>query len=153
MYSVIELSPAEIRFMQDSISYRFRCGRYVNDAIEKIAKKEMRVDTLPMIQVLKKDGLYYSLDNRRLYVFRVLHYRGLLDSLKVELVPTYKFQDWKFTTKNNGQSLYVRQGKTQKHHEDNSTNIKLVQSCSFHIIYLSPGFSEELGYTYYSNLL
>ena len=86
------------------------------------------------------------------YVFRVLHYRGLLDSLKVKLVPTHGFQNWKFTT-NNGQSLYVRRGNTQKHHEHNSTNIKLVQSYSFHIIYLSPGFSEELGYTYYSNLL
>ena len=147
MHSEIKLSPAKIRFMQDSISYKFRCGGYVNDAIEKIAKKEMRVDTLPMIQVLKKDGLYYSLDNRRLYVFRVLHYRGLLDRLKVKLVPTDRFQVWKFTTKNNGQSLYVRRRKTQKHHKDNSTNIKLVQSYNFHIIYLSPGFSEALGYT------
>ena len=118
MYDEIELSPADIRFMQDSICRIFRCKRNVNETIEKIEKRILNVGALPQIQVLKKDGHYYSLDNRRLYIYRVLHYRGLLDTIKVNLVPSSRFQEWKFTTYNEGKTINVRGGKTHKHYEE-----------------------------------
>ena len=91
MFPQINLSPAEIRFMQDSICQRFRNGRSVNDTIEQISDGYMRVDDLPKIHVLIKNGYYYSFDNRRLYVYRVLHRRGLLKNVIMNCVPSSFF--------------------------------------------------------------
>ena len=49
---VIELSPSDIRFMQDSISRRFRNGDSVNETILKIFKQEWSVHCLPRISRL-----------------------------------------------------------------------------------------------------
>ena len=111
----ISLSPADIRFMHDSIRCIFSNGRSVNDTIEQIADGHMSVDIFPKIRVIKKDGYYYSFDNRRLYVYRVLHYRGMLKNVIVNHVPLSLFQPRKFTTKNNGISIFMRKDVTKPH--------------------------------------
>lgn len=115
MCSTITLSPTDIRFMHNNIDSRFRNGNYVNDTIEKIAKGLLRVEALPKISVLTLRGAYFTLGNRRLYVYRVLHHRGLLDRVQVKLIPTSRFQPRKFTTKNQGASIYLRRGRTKPH--------------------------------------
>ena len=115
MASQIRLSPAEIRFIHDNICRKFKNGRSVNDTIDQIAKGCMSVEELPKIAVIKKDGYYYSLDNRRLYVYRVLHYRGLLENVIVNHVSSSLFQPEKFTTINNGNSIFVRRDVTKPH--------------------------------------
>ena len=112
---LLELSPAEIRFMHDRINNKFQNGNSVNDTIEKIASGEWSIGCLPRIRVVKMHNRYYAFDNRRLYVYRVLHYRGLLQTVKVQLAPIHQFQPQKFSTKNDGKSITLCRDVTLKH--------------------------------------
>ena len=112
---LIELSPCDIRFIQQHINCKFGNGNSVNETIDKICRGEMRVEDLPRIRVVQMNNSYYAFDNRRLYVYRVLHYRGKLDKIKVKLAPIRHFQQGRFSTKNNGTSVRVRKCVTYKH--------------------------------------
>jgi len=111
---LIELAPSDIRFMQDSIYPSFYGGKRVNDVIEDIYSGRTSLNVLPRIEVTKRNNKYYSLDNRRLYLYRVLEKRGFLSRVKVSLVS--KWPEWKFTTENDGASVIVRGQKTLPHH-------------------------------------
>ena len=111
----IDLVPSDIRFMHNRISNKFSNGNSVNGTINDIENGHMSVDDLPRIKVVHKDGNYYSFDNRRLYVFRVLHYRGCLDKVTVKLASIKQFQPWRFTTKNDGKTVIVNRDITYKH--------------------------------------
>ena len=118
---VIELSPSDIRFMQDSISRRFRNGNSVNGTIRKIFKGEWSVHCLPQIRVVNLNGCYFSFDNRRLYVYKVLQHHGFLETVQVNVAPISQFQRRKLTTRNAGMSVTVRMGDTLKHSDYEST--------------------------------
>ena len=112
---LIQLSPIEIRFMHDCINDKFRNGNSVNLTIQNIIAGKMQVEQLPTIRVVNIYSSYYAFDNRRLYVYRVLHYYGRLSKIVVKLAPATQFQPRKFTTKNNGNSVVLRRGKTFQH--------------------------------------
>jgi len=105
---LIELSPCDIRFMHHRINNKFSSGQSVNETIEEICRGEKRVEDLPRIRVVKMKNSYYAFDNRRLYVYRVLHYRGRLDKIKVNLASINQFQPNRYSTKNEGISVVVR---------------------------------------------
>jgi len=112
---LLSLAPSEIRFMQNSISANFKTGQSVNRTIGDIEKGRISVEDLPMIRVVRKCGSYYAFDNRRLYVYRVLEHRGLLDNVKVVEAPSSMFKSRYFTTTNNGASIVVKDGITLPH--------------------------------------
>ena len=118
----LELAPSNIRFMHDCISKRFSDGRSVNGTINDITCGYMSVHDIPRIRVVCKDGNYYSFDNRRLYVYRVLHCRGLLNTVTVKLASMKLFQPQKFTTKNNGQTVVVKRDITYEHNISQADN-------------------------------
>uniref|UniRef100_A0A0L8FR60 Uncharacterized protein n=1 Tax=Octopus bimaculoides TaxID=37653 RepID=A0A0L8FR60_OCTBM len=99
----ITLSPKEIRYTQDSISSCFQNGNEIQDLISEIIRGQTTTHEIRTIRVFDKDGKYYSLDNRRLYVFKEVQ----------RLIKSAKFEDKdKFTTRNNGLSIQVRKSKT-----------------------------------------
>ena len=112
----IELRPSKIRFMHYSINPRFRNGRGLEDTIRRIQQGLMSVYELPTIRVVRKDGFYYAFDNRRLYVYRVLEYRGRLNRIRVKLAPLSQFQPHRFSTLNNGESVILKYGETTLPH-------------------------------------
>ena len=114
---LIELCPTEIRFMQSHINYRFRCGKSVNETVEKISMGTMSIQELPTIKVVFRNDAYYAFDNRRLYVYRVLHRRGKLDKISVLLASIDQFQPSRFTTTNNGRTVTMSRGETLPHSE------------------------------------
>lgn len=63
-------NPQKIRYTQDSISKNFRDGSSVDDMISGLKNGSITPDDVPSIQVFKKNGVLYSLDNRRLYAFK-----------------------------------------------------------------------------------
>uniref|UniRef100_H2Y2B9 Uncharacterized protein n=1 Tax=Ciona intestinalis TaxID=7719 RepID=H2Y2B9_CIOIN len=66
----------------------------------------MRVEELPLMTVIKLNNSFYSYDNRRLYVFRVLE---LLNGVqKIPVFLTTYIDTNKFTSQNNGESIVVR---------------------------------------------
>jgi len=113
------LAPLDIRFSQDSICKRFKERRYtlsVNETLREIACNKLSSDVLLPIDVVSKSGQVYSLDNRRLYIFRVLQLIGKVNIIDVRYV-TYNpyIHQRKFTTDNNGLSVRVRGDITYRH--------------------------------------
>ena len=111
----IELAPSQIRFMHRSINPKFSNGDSLDETIYKIDLGWMNVYDLPKIRVVKRNGFYYAFDNRRLYVYRVLQYRGKLDTVTVYLAPLSQFQPRRFNTSNNGESVVLKSGTTLLH--------------------------------------
>ena len=127
MVQIIDLSPSDIRFMHDRINSKFSNGISLHETIDDIENGLMKVDDLPRIRVVCKDGYYYSFDNRRLYVYRVLHYRGRLNKVTVKLAPNSQFQPERFTTKNNGKSVTFYKGTTYIHSGSKLNNTRTNQ--------------------------
>ena len=75
----------------------------------------MRVEDLPRIREVQMNNSYYAFDNRRLYVYRVLHIRGKLDKITVQLAPYHQFQPERYSTKINGTPVTLRKALTYKH--------------------------------------
>jgi len=123
---IVELAPSEIRFMHDTIRPQFRNGKGVNQVIEDIYKGVTKIEDIPRIEVTKRNNKYYSLSNRRLYVFRVLQKRKFLSRIEVFLVT--RWEEQKYTTKSDGESVKVRRDKTLPHTFDNLSRKKRADS-------------------------
>ncbi|MEL6864455.1 MAG: polymorphic toxin-type HINT domain-containing protein, partial [Bacteroidota bacterium] len=65
-----KIDPKEVRFSQNSISSKFKDGGDLDGFIEGLKNGKISPDDIPAIRIVKKDGLIYTLDNRRLYSFQ-----------------------------------------------------------------------------------
>ena len=84
----VVLRPSDqISFTQDSISNMFCCGRSLMETMLQVAGRELHKRNIPMIRVVYVNSRYYSLDNRRLAVFRVLEFCGMLHTVKCRVEP------------------------------------------------------------------
>ncbi|XP_078489790.1 uncharacterized protein LOC144746290 isoform X2 [Ciona intestinalis] len=117
------LAPLDIRFSQDSIRSSFQDGRSIIQAIIDIRNGRMEATDFPTISVIFKNGNYYTGDNRRLYVFRVLQCEGILN--RVPVYTTTYINPRKFTTVNQGVSIRVRQGPTLPHSQISTNAIPI----------------------------
>ena len=100
------LSPSEIRYSQNSIRGTFSCGKDLDETVEHLLKGEITVDDIPKIGVAEKDGKYYSMDNRRLWVFKEYERRC---GTRVKVVCIRKsMNSSKFTTTNDGTSIFKK---------------------------------------------
>jgi len=91
------IDPFQVRFSQNSISSKFKNGNSVFD-VSKIS------DDIPAIRIVEKDGLIYTLDNRRLKLFQEANVPIKYE--KLNAIP--KKEAFKFTTENFGTSIRVR---------------------------------------------
>ncbi len=99
------MDPFRVRFSQDSIRDVFRDGSTIDDLAEGLRSGKIRAEEVPPLRLLEKDGLYFTLDNRRLAAFRranlpVPWRRATAGEVAAEA--------WKFTTTNQGVSVRVR---------------------------------------------
>ncbi|CAE8619129.1 unnamed protein product [Polarella glacialis] len=86
--STLFMVPSDIRFTQAAIKVEFQNGLSLEDTACQLAGRDIRKRDVPMIQiVLHTDGHFYSLDNRRLAVFRLLQLAGKISRIKVKAVP------------------------------------------------------------------
>lgn len=130
-----QLDPRQIRFTHDRISPSFSSGIGLDDTIESILTGQMKVDTIPPLEVVEHHAQYYSLSNRRLFVFRVLASLGKMSRIAVKIVPPSSprvmqlavdkrlgcvASKWEraLSTKNNGVSVEVGRSGSRyyKHH-------------------------------------
>jgi RHS repeat-associated protein len=91
------IDPFHVRFSQESISSIFKNGNSVLD-ISKID------NAIPAIKIVEKDGLIYTLDNRRLRLFQEA--KTPIKYEKLDAIP--KKDAFKFTTKNQGKTIKIR---------------------------------------------
>lgn len=102
---VLEISPSEIRYSQDTMRSRFRNGNPIEETLINLLSGKITVDDIPRISVAEKDGKYYSMDNRRLYVFKRFE-EEKVTKIKIKCIET-GMDPGKFTTTNDGTSIRI----------------------------------------------
>lgn len=99
-----KIDPKKVRFSQDNISGNFKDKTSVSDLTKKLKSGAVSSDAVAPIRIVEKDGLIYTLDNRRLKAFQdagvPVNYK------KLNTVPANEL--FKFSIKNNGVSIEVR---------------------------------------------
>lgn len=105
------LKPSEIRFSQDSIGnsfggYTSHPFRRIGQTLDDILTGRCNADSIPRISVMNRNGLWFTADNRRLWVFQQAETRGKIEEIYVSVTFYINFN--KFTTENNGMSVRVR---------------------------------------------
>ena len=98
--------PQNIRFTQDSIGTTFRDGRSVQGLIDGLKSGKVSPNNLPPIRTFQKDGMTFTLGNRRLFAADQA-------GVKIRTVPATaqeiaKELPRKFTTPNQGCIICVR---------------------------------------------
>jgi filamentous hemagglutinin len=97
--------PSSIRFTQSSIGSTFSNGASLQDAIGALQSGLLSPTSLPPIRVFEKDGLFYTLDNRRLFV---TSQAGTMVNITPATAQEVMSQTWKFTTPNQGCIVCIR---------------------------------------------
>lgn len=98
------INPKHVRFSQSSISAKFRDGRSVEELTKGLKEKKILPQAITPIRIVEKDGLIYSLDNRRLKAFKDA---GIdIPYVKLDVIPSNQY--FKFTTTNQGQSIIIK---------------------------------------------
>eukprot|EP00105_Crassostrea_gigas_P034116 XP_019918264.1 PREDICTED: uncharacterized protein LOC109617231 [Crassostrea gigas] len=77
------MKPSEIYYSQDSIKEKFDKGHTIYSTLSVCKKHQYVIKKIPPMRVCKKDGKWYTLDNRRLWVFRKLEADGHIKDVKV----------------------------------------------------------------------
>eukprot|EP01036_Dinobryon_divergens_P022380 gene22380-30631_t len=76
---VIDIDPEIIRFTHSRVRPHFSgCGKKIEDSITELKIGTTKLDDIPLITVIENSGHYFSLNNRRLYMFKYLNREGLL---------------------------------------------------------------------------
>lgn len=111
-----QLFPSEIRFSSHSISNKFDDGRDVNEVAENLCNGQVNVGDIPIIQLVRRDKKYYSLDNRRLYVFRIGQIRKRVGKIPALIFDEDLLHPDKHTTRNDGKQVCVEGDETLTHY-------------------------------------
>lgn len=96
------MKPSQIYYSQNSINEKFDNGYTIYATLNACKNHPFVIYEIPPIRVCKKDGKWYTLDNRRLWVFKRLEERGHVDSVRIKQVSPSLLTAQKFTTTNEG---------------------------------------------------
>ena len=71
-----QLKPSKIRYTQDSINNHFdRRGlhrqKLIGETLDDLIEGRINVDDIPKINVVKRNGEWFTVDNRRLWVLNI----------------------------------------------------------------------------------
>lgn len=103
------MKPSEIYFSQDSIKNTFEYGQSIHDTLKMCQEDPMAIHQIPTMRVCMKNGKWFTLDNRRLWIFRRLEEGGHITNVDVNVVSSDRLSARKFTTTNGGVSVRIRQ--------------------------------------------
>jgi hypothetical protein len=100
------INPRDVRFSQDSIKATLSdSGGRIDDLARGLRDGTVRPENVPPIRLVDRDGLLFTLDNRRLWAFQ----QAGLDVPCVMATPAEVASEaWKFTTRNGGISIGIR---------------------------------------------
>lgn len=81
---IVLLKPSDIRFTTNEVEERFDNNIKLTETLTQLENKEITVDDIPKIQVVWSDKHWewYTLDNRRLWVFQELEKHGSCRMIK-----------------------------------------------------------------------
>ncbi|MEC3881428.1 hypothetical protein [Parapedobacter sp. 10938] len=100
-----KIDPEKVRFSQDNMRGNFKNKKSAADLTPKLKSGAVSPDAVGPIRIVEKDGLIYTLDNRRLKAFQDA---GIpVNYQKLDAIPPS--EQFKFTTTNQGASIEIRQ--------------------------------------------
>lgn len=99
------VSPERVRFSQSSIKGLFANGGTIKELAEGLKNRTIDPAAIPPIRLVEREGLLFTLDNRRLEAFRRA---GVDVPYRMATAKESSEEDWKFTTRNRGTSVRVR---------------------------------------------
>ena len=95
------VDPLEIRFTHSKIRNRFSGNSMkITDTLDQILSHKITANDIPMIQVIVNNGIMYSLNNRRLYLFKELRKRGVITEVPVRMKQAFGKLKSKLTPEN-----------------------------------------------------
>lgn len=104
----IILRPSDVRYTQSTISHKFSDGTLIGRLLDDLVVGRCFVSAIKMIEVKLVDGLWYSADNRRLWVFKQLEFLGHCPFITVKVIRKIKWE--KCTSENGGRDVSIRGG-------------------------------------------
>lgn len=116
-----EVDPSVIRFQHARIRPFFSgCGRSVTETLKEASENiEIAKQKIPPIQTLFIDGEYYSLNNRRLWVWKECQSKGLVQKIRVRVRnPKSEAERQRYTTTNCALTAKFMYEKQQLNKED-----------------------------------
>lgn len=77
--NIITIQPDIVYFTHSRVRPQFTgCNKVIADTIAEIVSGQTKIEDIPMITVIENDGNYFSLNNRRLFMFKELSRLGLV---------------------------------------------------------------------------
>lgn len=104
---IININPSIVYFTHSRIRSQFTgCGKLLMETLSELRSNPNKVIEIPKIKVMydKERNTYYSMNNRRLWVFKKLYDDGLIKEVPVYLEPLKKNSKMK----NNQYSLIAK---------------------------------------------
>jgi len=99
------INPNMVRFSQDSIGATFKNGGSIDDLASGLRNGATDPAVIPQIRLFERDGVLYTLDNRRLWAFQQA---GVEVPYRMATADEVAAEAFKFTTSNQGASVRVR---------------------------------------------
>jgi hypothetical protein len=103
--ALLPVSPASIRYNQDSISRRFRDGKLIHETAQQLAHGQVNANAIPPILIFAHEGALYTANNRRLWSFKQAGVGAVQVMLARSAAHTTQHR---LTTRNGGASVVVR---------------------------------------------
>uniref|UniRef100_A0A8W8KEL4 Uncharacterized protein n=1 Tax=Magallana gigas TaxID=29159 RepID=A0A8W8KEL4_MAGGI len=94
---------------RDSIKNKFDKGQTIYSTLRMCEEDPYAIRLIPTMRVCMKNGKWFTLDNRRLGVFRRLEEDGHITDVDVNVVSSDRLTARKFTATNGGVSIRIRQ--------------------------------------------
>jgi hypothetical protein len=86
MSNTIELDVLSIYFSHSKIRNRFTgCSKLLQETLDELCIGTLQIAEIPLISVIYDGSRYFSLNNRRLWVFKEMAKKGLLTKIAVNL--------------------------------------------------------------------
>ena len=98
------INPNSIRFSQSDIAKTFKNGGNIDDFAGSLKSGDVLPQSVEPIRLVSKEGMTFTLDNRRLWAFQ----QAGKDIPFIKLNSLPKNQLFKFTTPNNGINIIIR---------------------------------------------
>jgi hypothetical protein len=100
-----EIDSRKIRFTQESIADHFRDNRTLVGLSDGLRQGQIKAQDIPPIRIFEHDGLFFTLDNRRLKAFQDA---GVPIRYRAALPQEIKEDRIKFTSRNGGVGIRLR---------------------------------------------
>ena len=136
----IYLYPSDIRFSQEYISNRFEGGELIGERLDDLVYVVKKISDIRTIRVVKMHDRWYTLDNRRLWMFRMYQKIKLRWYMSLQ-IPVLVWEDFEtdtqlvFATKNGGADVKI-------HNNDLPGGVQYKKVDSIHTdTYRNPGLA------------